>query len=373
MTQNYSDEQPVPKELSSGELGDGLNFSVDQTGTVELSPEIEDGPGCSPDQTGSSPEMEGDPGCSPDQTGIKGSSPEMEGDPGCSPDQTDTVEVSSDDIYIDPGYSLDVTLNSSQTDDVDISFCGCGFLGIYHIGVATSLFQNGGDFVHRLKRYAGASAGSLAAVALATMPDKLDKCRDMIYNMAKETRSKTLGALTPGFNLSSKLHDLLDDLLPPDAHQLASNKLHISVTSLHGKKNRLISNFDTREELIQALLCSCHIPYYMGRKFPRFQGQKYMDGGYTDNLPQFNDASTVKVSPFSGKQDVCPQDENGTNLYTMAMKQFFKLSAQNIWRTKHALFPPDFNTLKMYYKCGYQDAKRFLQKNRFSMKKGNLN
>ena len=48
--------------------------------------------------------------------------------------------------------------------NLNISFNGCGFLGIYHIGVATALRTYVPDF--RLENVSGASAGALAAVAL---------------------------------------------------------------------------------------------------------------------------------------------------------------------------------------------------------------
>lgn len=34
---------------------------------------------------------------------------------------------------------------------------------------------------------------------------------------------------------------------------------------------------------------------------------RYMDGGFTDNLPIL-DKNTITISPFSGLTDICPQD-----------------------------------------------------------------
>ena len=54
--------------------------------------------------------------------------------------------------------------NKFDTDNVNVSFAGCGFLGIYHLGVITA-FQH---FAPNLKfeSICGASAGSIAGVAL---------------------------------------------------------------------------------------------------------------------------------------------------------------------------------------------------------------
>lgn len=36
---------------------------------------------------------------------------------------------------------------------------------------------------------------------------------------------------------------------------------------------------------------------------------RYVDGGFTDNLPQL-DANTITVSPLCGEADISPQDSN---------------------------------------------------------------
>lgn len=49
---------------------------------------------------------------------------------------------------------------------VNVSFSGCGFLGIYHVGVASALREYAPDlFVNKV---AGASAGAIAACGLIT-------------------------------------------------------------------------------------------------------------------------------------------------------------------------------------------------------------
>lgn len=55
-----------------------------------------------------------------------------------------------------------------------ISFCGCGFLGIYHIGVIKALLQNGKSFVSQINLIGGASAGALAGAVLLCEPHKVE-------------------------------------------------------------------------------------------------------------------------------------------------------------------------------------------------------
>ncbi|KAK3855659.1 hypothetical protein Pcinc_037956 [Petrolisthes cinctipes] len=78
-------------------------------------------------------------------------------------------------------------------------------------------------------------------------------------------------------------------------------------------KNILLSQFDTREELVQAVLCSAFIPGFSGWASSRFRGVRYIDGGFSDNLPQL-DNLTITVCPFSGESDICPRDSKSNNL-----------------------------------------------------------
>lgn len=48
----------------------------------------------------------------------------------------------------------------------NISFAGCGFLGVYHIGVASCLQEHAPFLVANAKKVYGASAGALTATAL---------------------------------------------------------------------------------------------------------------------------------------------------------------------------------------------------------------
>lgn len=43
----------------------------------------------------------------------------------------------------------------------------------------------------------------------------------------------------------------MESILPPDAHELAHHRLHVSITNTRTRKNLLVSSFSSREDLIQ--------------------------------------------------------------------------------------------------------------------------
>jgi hypothetical protein len=58
------------------------------------------------------------------------------------------------------------------------------------------------------------------------------------------------------------LERVLREVLPQDIAQRCSGQVHVAVTQLSpGVTPRLVSRFADREDLLGALLTSCHIPW----------------------------------------------------------------------------------------------------------------
>lgn len=245
---------------------------------------------------------------------------------------------------------------------MNLSLCGCGFLGIYHLGVAACLKQYAPSFLSSMQKIAGASAGALIAAVLVTSDHKIEECKQFTYSLAKEVKSKPMGVLTPGYNLLDSVKAFLDLMLPEDAHKTASGKLVISLTNIRTKKNVLVDSYESREHLIQCLLASSHIPIYASRHPIKINGEKYMDGGFTDNMVVFKDGRTILVSPFCGRQDISPNDKPGKQLYVSMNNLGLQVNVNNFIRLNHAMFPPSSKVLTQYYTRGFEDTKRFLIK-----------
>ncbi|XP_052336961.1 patatin-like phospholipase domain-containing protein 2 isoform X2 [Oncorhynchus keta] len=251
-------------------------------------------------------------------------------------------------------FPLDSTWN--------ISFAGCGFLGIYHIGVASCLQEQCPFLVHNARHIYGASAGALTATALVSGAC-LGEAGANIIDVAKEARKRFLGPMHPSFNLVKIMRNMLYKTLPPNAHHRATGRLGISLTRVTDGENVLVSHFNSKEELVQACVCSAYIPVYCGLIPPTLQGVRYVDGGISDNLPQYELKNTITVSPFSGESDICPRDRS-TNMHELRFTNTsIQFTLTNLYRVSKALFPPEPQVMKAMCKQGYNDALHFLKKN----------
>ncbi|XP_072235413.1 patatin-like phospholipase domain-containing protein 4 [Leuresthes tenuis] len=245
---------------------------------------------------------------------------------------------------------------------LNLSFAACGFVGIYHLGAVGAFLRHGDKLLGSLRACAGASAGALVAAVMITAPDKLEHCKEFTHSFAESVRRQRFGAVTPGYNFMLTLREGIDEILPRDAHSLACDRLHISITHSKSGKNHIVSRFNSRDELIKALLASSFVPVYAGLKPLEFRGERWIDGGFTDSLPVLPVGRTITVSPFAGLQDVCPVHRGRFNTQLKLANMNIMFSVENIKRLNQALFPPSSRTMNSLCEEGFTDAVRFLKR-----------
>lgn len=138
----------------------------------------------------------------------------------------------------------------------EISFGGCGFLGVYHAGVGKCVCDHAPQLFSEFEYFYGASAGSISAVFAACRCDPMEA-----YKWVKKTfeisRKHKLGMFHPSFDLYKRLRAFLNDYLPKNAHRLCRNRVKISLTTFNDRGlpiNWLVSDFNTRKELIDVSL-----------------------------------------------------------------------------------------------------------------------
>ncbi|XP_069907611.1 1-acylglycerol-3-phosphate O-acyltransferase PNPLA3 isoform X1 [Oryctolagus cuniculus] len=201
--------------------------------------------------------------------------------------------------------------------------------------------------------------------ACPSVPARLsgDKTLQVLMDMAREARRRNIGVLHPSFNLGRYIRNQLQLYLPANVHRIVSGRVSISLTRVSDGENVLVSDFHSKEEVVDALLCSCFIPFYSGIIPPAFRGERYMDGGASDNVPCIDTRTTITVSPFYGEHDICPKVKSTNFLHVNVTNLSLRLCLGNVYLMARALFPPDVKVLGEICVRGYLDALRFLEEN----------
>ncbi|XP_068015560.1 omega-hydroxyceramide transacylase isoform X3 [Melanerpes formicivorus] len=217
------------------------------------------------------------------------------------------------------------SLQGSST-PFSLSFSGSGFLVLYQVGVVQSLLELAPELLKSACKVYGSSAGSLIAAAVVCGVG-LDDLKEFFFAMAKEVRKTILGPLSPKCSLLANIKTVLQKMLPEDSYQLASGRLHISLTRVADGQNVMVSDFSSKEELIQALLCSCFLPIYCGFIPPSYRGvvlndifsQGYQDTAlflYRNNAFGFNYFDgNFRFATMCGKNDFAPASRAVPGLY----------------------------------------------------------
>ncbi|KAF5396088.1 Patatin phospholipase domain-containing protein 2 [Paragonimus heterotremus] len=253
----------------------------------------------------------------------------------------------------------------------NLSFAGCGFLGLYHVGVCSCLRRCAPHLYHN-RPISGASAGAIAAACLLCDVGMAESVQYMCA-LIKNCRSHLFGPFDPRFKTNEHLREGLDRILPSDAHVLCSGRLSVSLTSCSTGKNIMVTHYKDKEELISAILCSTFIPVFSGFVPAIFRGQPVLDGGFSDNLLCI-DRMTITVSPFVGEADISPMDATWKSGYSLPAPQrvedilgtvsilnnTIRLNWTNVKRILHALWPMTPEELYSLTYQGYVDALRYL-------------
>uniref|UniRef100_A0A672Z0B1 PNPLA domain-containing protein n=1 Tax=Sphaeramia orbicularis TaxID=375764 RepID=A0A672Z0B1_9TELE len=234
----------------------------------------------------------------------------------------------------------------------NISFAGCGFRSIYYLGALSCILDRVPHLVHGASRFCGASSGCLVAAALAKL-QHICKC-------ILTARKLPLSVFHPSFSLLRSVQRSLMDRLPEDAHLRASGRLYVSLTRLHDGNNVLVSQFDSREELIQVKLKRTYHAVRGQCLFVCFQ--LYMDGALSNNMPLFEHRNTITLAPFSGESDICPTEGTFNILEVHYGNVSIQVNEGNVHRVWTSFLPP--TTLAEICLNGYVDALRFLRQRR---------
>ena len=249
------------------------------------------------------------------------------------------------------------SISKKVCDKPSISFAGCGFVGIYHVGVSTCL-QLFAPHLLRTK-IGGSSAGAMCALALLCDLPLVVIARQVVL-LAFKAKENMMGSFSPFFSVHEHIMTGFESLLPENVADIVSGKLFVSMTQLRNKKNLLVSEFRDKKDVIEAVCASSFVPFMSGFMFPRFRGQFALDGGYSDNLPT-QGGSTITVCPFTGDASICPAEEkSGQWNFSHGSGGSVHVSQNNLWRLKDAVFSSKVQALESLFAQGFSDASNFL-------------
>ncbi|XP_021039836.1 patatin-like phospholipase domain-containing protein 5 isoform X1 [Mus caroli] len=242
-----------------------------------------------------------------------------------------------------------------------LSFSGSGYMGLYHVGVTQCLRQRAPRLIQGARRIYGSSSGALNAMTVVFGKSADFACSNLL-DMVKLVERLSLGIFHPAYGPIEHIRKTLYENLPDNCHILASQRLGISMTRWPDGKNFIVTDFATRDELIQALICTLYLPLYCGVIPPAFRGQRFIDGALSNNLPFSDCPTTITVSPFNGTVDICPQNISHSLFELTAFNASFQISTRNFFRGIKSVFPPKPEVVADHCRQGYLDALRFLER-----------
>jgi len=131
-------------------------------------------------------------------------------------------------------------------------------------------------------RLLGASAGALAIVLHACGVDFRHATR-VAYRLAEENDLYERRLALVGV-WGRLVREWLQELLPEDAHERCASWCGICVLEVLPLRRRAVATFETRDDLIECLMASVHIPFLLDYKpFSSFRGKLCIDGSALKN------------------------------------------------------------------------------------------
>jgi hypothetical protein len=187
-------------------------------------------------------------------------------------------------------FQMLLTLISRRSSS-SFAFAGCGWLSPFYLGVVKQMKKEG--VLDQQSICSGTSGGALAA----TIAVNNISCDQALQYLIEASTDKVFRK-----DIHGGLKRLLRDILPTNVHEISNHRLIICVTKVWPQFNHpvLISNFDSRENLIDVIAASCFIPVYSNPKMLAAPIQPFNQRFIsTENLIPFLRNLNIKTNSFS--------------------------------------------------------------------------
>lgn len=165
-----------------------------------------------------------------------------------------------------------------------VSFGGAGIFFWWELGCVLWLLEN---IDVDTCPFFGASGGALAATFTACKVDPFKAYR-VAHRLSEEHQIFDRPFGVAGI-WGKIIRTWLDELLPEDAAETCRDRVSIVVTTLPKLQLIAISDFKSKEDLININMASSHIPFFLDGKFSnRVRGLECIDGSLHDFLSGSN-------------------------------------------------------------------------------------
>jgi hypothetical protein len=149
------------------------------------------------------------------------------------------------------------------------------------------------------------------------------------------------------------------DIFPSDAHERATDRLHVVVTELPSLRKRVISKFNTRDALFDALKASMAIPGHgvpFAYRAHHLDRRLFLDGGFAANIIDDNRPGyrTIRIGVFDFESVFRPRPR-GLHI---------RPSEHVPWRMR--LWVESDDVRRAWHRRGYDDARRYFEKQGFT-------
>ncbi|ETI36201.1 hypothetical protein L917_16900 [Phytophthora nicotianae] len=227
------------------------------------------------------------------------------------------------------------------------SFSGCGFLIPYHLGVAQGLQDAG--YIQESSKFAGASGGAIAALSLAANASMSD--------IHEETKAMARLCHSHGtiWKLEERLRAIFHTKFGDLPVETLAQRLTIATEKMWPARVMVLTDdFHSTDDLCDALIASCYIPWYLARRGTSvFRGEYHVDGGLLTLVPDV--PGYVKVCAFHAHllrrsdYEISPSIDPDFPFAIMQLARF-------------AMIPPQIVVLDQLFELGQKSANIWVEK-----------
>ena len=154
--------------------------------------------------------------------------------------------------------------------------CGGGARVSYLIGIKKYIEEK----KIKIEEYAGSSSGSIFIVLMA--------CGISNKQIVKEYQLLIKDKEYSNNYKFDIIRKYLQKVLPENADKICSNKVRISLSYFDFPfiKNKIVTNFKSKNHLIETILTSCCFPFFINKNlFYNYENKWSFDGFFSENTP----------------------------------------------------------------------------------------